>query len=155
MHARAVQAMLNRLLEEDGLRPIYRQLRDAEHTHLASPFVSENTSAAAPGVSAPMAALSPNLGRPLALDVSEGDSATGDTAMRPSAALQEAALVFTMRAVRYGLFYGDDGHSVQVLSLAYLLRRPDAVLLFDHVVRSRVFAELPYAVTSRAHLVSD
>jgi hypothetical protein len=53
------------------------------------------------------------LGKPAALDVSEVESATGDSELRPAAAMRDMAVVFTLAVARYGLFYGDDGKSVQ------------------------------------------
>jgi hypothetical protein len=116
-----LQAMLNRLLQDDGFRPLHRQLRDARSAlpnRSASPFVSAEAPPshnATSGHPQPLASLSPQLLKPAALEVSEaGDSATADGELRPAAALRDCALVFTVRATRYGLFYGDDGRSVQV-----------------------------------------
>ena len=61
----------------------------------------------------------------------EDSLASMTQAMAPTKALVESALAFTVQAVRYGMFYGEDGKSITVrlCSSTLLCRAPDMASL--------------------------
>lgn len=111
------QAMLNRMRELDELRPLHSTAGRAHdgNIQMATPFLT-SPSPSLGGGGAPEPAVSPQpTQRPAELNVGDlGSDAGDDVQLRASEAFTEMAVVFTLRAARYGLFYGDDGKSVQV-----------------------------------------
>eukprot|EP00892_Ulva_mutabilis_P007162 jgi/Ulvmu1/4818/UM020_0103.1 len=97
------QAMLNRLAEDGDVTPLYRFQRETDSFGLSTPFLS---------ASAPRFGGSGQLSRPPQLMLPEDSLASMTQAMSPTRALVEPALAFTVQAVRYGLFYGEDGKSI-------------------------------------------
>lgn len=100
-----LQAMLNRLADDGDVTPLHRFQRESDSFNLSTPFLS---------ASAPRFGGSGHLGRPPQLMLPEDSLASMTQAMSPTRALVESALAFTVQAIRYGMFYGDDGKSITV-----------------------------------------
>ena len=117
------QAILNRMRELDELRPLHSTASRAHEGSLqmATPFLTSPSPSlggggGGGGGGVPEHTVSPPpIQRPAEIVVGDFGSDAGDELqLRASQAFTEMAVVFTLRAARYGLFYGDDGKSVQV-----------------------------------------
>lgn len=97
--------MLNRLADDGDVLPLYRYQCDGDSFSLSTPFLT---------ASAPRFGGSGHHSRPPQLMLPEDSLASMTQAMLPTRALVESALAFTVQAVRYGMFYGDDGKSITV-----------------------------------------
>lgn len=108
-----LQAMLNRLADDADVTPLYRLQREADSFSLSTPFMS---------ASAPRIGGAGPLLRPPQLMLPEDSLASLTQAMVPAKGVVDSALAFTVQAVRYGIFYGEDGKSITVRMPASALR---------------------------------
>lgn len=112
-----LQAMLNRLTDIGDVKPLHRYRKDPPQTIFGStPFLTD-----ASGLfrGASRGGQRGQFQRPtqLVLPAEEGSSSIVAAEKVSSRAFMDSAIVFTTHAVRYGLFYGDDGKSVTVRCL--------------------------------------
>lgn len=97
--------MLNKLADDGDVMPLYRIRREADSFALPTPFMS----AAGPRVGG-----SGPLVRPPQLLLPEDSLASLTHFMTPAKGTMDSALAFTVQAIRYGMFYGEDGKSITV-----------------------------------------
>jgi hypothetical protein len=114
-----LQAMLNRLGDSGELKPLYRYRIDGPPTFFGpggTPFLSDASGHFKGSGMQRHGTLSRGaFQRPTQLILpADEDSTIAVAEKMPSRAFTDSAIVFTMHAVRYGLFYGDDGKSVTV-----------------------------------------
>jgi hypothetical protein len=104
-----VQAMLNRLAEQGDLRPLQHRRLEGPATMFGTAFL---TDASGPLRSSGISRLRGMRPAPLALPEEASTNEHADKT--PCHAFMESAVVFTTHAIRYGMFFGDDGTSVTV-----------------------------------------
>lgn len=107
--------MLNRLADTGDLKPLHRYRKEPPQTLFGStPFLND-ASVFFKGVGASRHGQRGQFQRPAQLILPADDESSVVAAEKvPSRAFMDSAVVFTTHAVRYGLFYGDDGKSVTV-----------------------------------------
>lgn len=111
--------MLNRLAENGDLKPLHRYRKDAPVTIFGTPFLTDSSGFYKGANMSRHGQRGPGqFQRPAQLILPAEEGSTIVVAEKvPSRAFMDSAIVFTTHAVRYGLFYGDDGKSVTVRPL--------------------------------------
>ena len=91
-------------MDDGDVEPLHRLQREGDSHMLTTPFLSATVPRSSSGP----------LSRPPQLILPEDSLKSQAHVMLPAKGVLDSALAFTVQAIRYGLFYGDDGKSITV-----------------------------------------